>query len=91
MPHAGAGQGRFTPGVARSHNDDIIMGWVSIQKRVLNPWEGYMFHVKHIPIEFPKNLQNDFFSTTGKRICQLLFHFVLPLAKKGGLYIKLPS
>jgi hypothetical protein len=52
MAHAGAGQGRFTSGVARANNDDIITGWVSIQKRALNPWEGDMFHVKHVPIAF---------------------------------------
>jgi hypothetical protein len=52
MPHAGAGQGRFTSRVSCSHNDDIIIFLVSIQKNNLNPWERDTFHVKHISMAF---------------------------------------
>ena len=61
MPHAGAGQGRFTSRVACSHNDDIIICWVSIQKNNLNPWEGDMFHVKHLSMAFLKTFAKRFF------------------------------
>ena len=74
MPHAGAGQGRFTSGVACSDNDDIVIGWVSIQKNNLNPLETGMFHVKHVSILFLRRSKNDFFSIIEKNICQPFFY-----------------
>ena len=87
MPHAGAGQGRFTSGVACSDNDDIVIGWVSIQKNNLNPSEAGMFHVKHVSIVFLRRSQNDFLSIIEKNICQPFFyHLVFCIFAKKQAY-----